>query len=123
MHSIPKGELSFLHSQNVSPSLSKSHKIYQNKGNSSVQGHASYALAQIGKKTYVIPQRIPTKVSNHVEWVKHHNTGMGKGNTAYYDALGYSGKYGKSKQSKKAAKKDSLKNRDHPLNLKMINEY
>jgi len=78
----------------------------------------SYALAQIGKKTYVIP----TSMSKGSEPSTKHSTKNStyKGNTAYYDALGYN-KYNIS-GPKKSSKKDSLKIQNR-LNLKMINEY
>ena len=118
MSSLNKSEMGFSQSQHCSPSLSKSHKLYNSKGKGSLPVNTSYALAQIGKKTYVIPTTVSkssdpsakasTKSSNY------------KGNTAYYDALGY-GKYS-IPGSKKSKKKDTLKIQNR-LNLKMINEY
>lgn len=58
MQSLNKSEMGFPQSQHCSPTLSKSHKIYNGKGKGSLPTNASYTLAQIGKKTYVIPTNI-----------------------------------------------------------------
>lgn len=49
MESLNKSEIGFSQSQNCSPTISKSHKIYHHKNKSIVQMNPSYALAQIGK--------------------------------------------------------------------------
>lgn len=116
MQSLNKSEMGFSHSQHVSPSLSKSHKFYPSKGKGSLPANTSYALAQIGKKTYVIPTTGKSTDSS----TKGAKTSTYKGNTAYYDALGY-GKYS-IPGSKKGKKKDSIKLQNR-LNLKMINDY
>lgn len=116
MQSLNKSEIGFSQSQNCSPTLSKSHKFYQTKGKSSLPNNASYALAQIGKKTYVIP----TNLSNYSDKGKKPSGSGGnyKGNAAYYDVLGYP-KYSVPGDK---GKKDSI-NFQNRLNLKMINEY
>ena len=116
MQSLNKTNIGFSHSQHVSPTLSKSHKFYQTKGKGSLPISTSYALAQIGKKTYVIP----TSMGKSTESGSNSKSGSYKGNTAYYDALGY-GKYS-IPGSKKTKKNDSV-NFQNRLNLKMINDY
>lgn len=118
IQSLNKGSIGFSHSQHVSPSLSKSSKLYRPKKSDKVPMSTSYALAQIGKKTYVVP----TSGGNSSDKsMKQSTKGSSlKGNTAYYDALGY-GKYSipDSKSSKRKESKQ-IKNR---LDLKMINDY
>ena len=115
MQSLNKGSIGFSHSQHVSPSLSKSNKLYRSKGKDSMP--TSYAFAKIGKKTYMIPTSIK---KNSDKSSKHSAKGsIHKGNTAYYDALGY-GKY--SVPDAKSSKKDAYKLQNR-LNLKMINDY
>ena len=112
MSSLNKSEIGFSQSQHCSPTLSKSHKIYQGKNSSKM--NTAYALAQIGKKTYVIPTSLSKGSEQSTKGTSY------KGNTAYYDALGYR-KYS-TQGVKKTKKKDSLKLQNR-LNLKMINEY
>jgi hypothetical protein len=117
MQSLNKNDIGFSHSQHVSPTISQSNKFYQSKGKSSLPTSTSYALAQIGKKTYVIPT---STAKNTEPSSKNSSKGSNKGKTAYYDALGY-GKYSIS-GSKKSKKRDSV-NFQNRLNLKMINDY
>lgn len=116
MQSLNKNDIGLSHSQHVSPTMPKSQKFYQTKGKGSLPINTSYALAQIGKKTYVIP----TSVAKNTDASSNSKSGSYKGNTAYYDALGY-GKYS-IPGSKKTKKHDSV-NFQNRLNLKMINDY
>lgn len=118
MQSLNKSDIGFSQSQHCSPSLSQSHKFNQGVGKNSLPISTSYALAQIGKKTYVIPTTLSKSSDPSAQ--EYSTKPSSKGNTAYYDALGY------SKHSvpgaKKSKKKDSI-NLQNRLNLKMINEY
>lgn len=119
MYSMNKSDIGFSQSQHCSPSLSKSHKLYSSKGKNSLPVSTSYALAHIGKKTYVIPTS-HSKNSDPASTKPSNKSGTYKGNTAYYDALGYD-KYNMG-GTKKSKKKESIKLQNR-LNLKMINEY
>lgn len=114
MQSLNKGNIGFSHSQHVSPTLSKSNKLYRPKGKEHGPVATSYALAQIGKKTYVVPTSAPKKEKSF----KNSSKGGYKGNTAYYDALGY-GKY--SIPSSKPSKKKIQMNQKNKIDLRLIN--
>ena len=117
IQSLNKGSIGFSHSQHVSPSISKSSKLYRSKGKDNTPVSTSYAFAQLGKKTYMVPASIKKSVDKST---KHSSKGSGyKGNTAYYDALGY-GKY--SIPGSKSSKKKEAYKLQNRLNLKMIND-
>lgn len=104
MMGMKKGEHGFSQSQQCSPTLSKSHKLYGSKGKTSSQMSTAYALAQIGKKTYAVPTNLSKSIEKSTKLSSKGSTY--KGNTAYYDVLGYN-QYNML-MSKKNKKKDSF---------------
>lgn len=87
--------------------------------------NAAYALAQIGKKTYVIPNSLSKSIEQSAKLSSKGSTY--KGNTAYFDVLGYN-QYNML-LSKKNKKKDSFqhnssnkKDMDDTINIKAM-EY
>lgn len=87
MDSLNQSSIGFSHSQHVSPSLSKSNKLYRSK-KEKLPTSATYALAQIGKKTYVVPTSGTNSNSEKSTKPSFKETNY-KGNTAYSDAFGY----------------------------------
>jgi serine/threonine protein kinase len=109
MQNLKKNEIGFSQSQQCSPSLSKSHKLYNSKGKANTQMSTAYALAQIGKKTYAIPTNLSKSIEQSTKLSSKGSTYKGntyKGNTAYYDVLGYN-QYNML-MTKKNKKKDSF---------------